>query len=116
MASLTLEDFSDILNDSKWNKTFRWLESEFAPLVFLSRKPSMQAPLGTAQRQFVQTLKATSNLLSQLEEIDANRQILPNQQYDRMQMLILCMPILLLWISSATQKSNFTNTVNHRCQ
>ena len=56
---------------------------EFDSLVFLSRKPSTPAPLGTARRRFVQTLKAASNLLSQLVQIDANRQILPNQHYDR---------------------------------
>ena len=43
-ASLLLEGFGDILNAHKWNKTFQWLESEFDPLVLLSRKPSTQAP------------------------------------------------------------------------
>ena len=91
--SLSLEGFWDILNASKWNQTFRWLESEFDPPVFLSRIPSIQAPLGTAREQFIQTLNTASNLLVQLEQIDANRQILPNQQYYQMQMLIQCMPI-----------------------
>ena len=67
-ASLSLEGFWDIPKCLKLKKTFKWSESEFDPLVFLSQKPSMQAPLLTARRQFVQTLKAASNLLSQLEQ------------------------------------------------
>ena len=41
--------------------------------------------------------------------------LIPNQKYDQMRMLTLCLPILMLQISSPAQRRKFTQHVNHSC-
>ena len=85
--------FWDILNarnGMRPSNGCHWLEGEFS--------------LSFAKIQYAGTVRHSSEAIcsnsessfesfSQLELIDVNRQILPNQQYNHMQMLICCMPI-----------------------
>ena len=111
----SLEGFWDTLNHKKWTSTLRWMEFEFDPTSFLTRRPNTSPPFGTARRQFIETLRASSNLLAQFCDEDGDGNIMATQKYDQMQMLVRCLPILLLRISSPAQRRKFTPCVNHRC-
>jgi len=71
--------------------------------------------MGTARGQFIEAARAATNLLAQFSEKDDQGYPRANQQYDQMQMLVRCLPILLLRISSMAQRQKFTQVVNRRC-
>lgn len=111
----SLEGFWDTLNQSKWMRALQWLEADFTPEAFLIRRPPTSAPFGTARQQFVDVVRAATNLLAQFSAQDDQGYPLPNPKYDQMQMLIRSLPILLLRASSIAQRHKFTQVVNRRC-
>jgi len=111
---LSLDGFWDTLNTHQWNSSLLWLERDFDPTRFLTRKPNTVAPQGTARTSFLNCLKAGTNLLIQFQSTHPDGTLQQNNRYNQMTMLLRCAPILLLQQGSF-HKQNFTNIVNRRC-
>jgi hypothetical protein len=111
---LSLDGFRDTLNTHQWNSSLLWLERDFDPTRFLTRKPNTVAPQGTARTSFLNCLKAGTNLLIQFQSTHPDGTLQQNNRYNQMTMLLRCAPILLLQ-QGYFHKQNFTNIVNRRC-
>ena len=93
---LSLDGFWDTLNTHQWNSSLLWLERDFDPTRFLTRKPNTVAPQGTARTSFLNCLKAGTNLLIQFQSTHPDGTLQQNNRYNQMTMLLRCAPILLL--------------------
>ena len=94
-----------------------WLQT-FDPTAFLIRKNSIaesEAPIGIAATDWTDCLRAATNLLSQCEQITPEGRYIANHNYDQLQMLIRCMPILLLRVRKNTPHDKKIATVRKNC-
>ena len=107
--------FHDTGNSRKWLSLLQsWLPT-FDPTAFLIRKINAKAPVGKARGLWVQCLKAVTNLVSQFERTNAQGDYVPSIEFDQLQMLLRCMPAMLLQVQHRDTYDTRAKKVSARC-
>ena len=107
--------FHQTSNVSKWTRLINdWLPL-FDPRRLLTRRIEAEAPIGAAAVEFVECVRAITNLLQQTEAQTDSGQYCPTDTYDQLQMVCRCLPILLLRVPAKASAADKIKRVRHNC-
>ena len=111
----SFQGFHNTNNTRHWSSLLQsWLPT-FDPTAFLIRKINAKAPVGRARGLWVQCLKAVTNLVSQFERTTGEGDYVPSIEFDQLQMLLRCMPALLLQVEHRDSFETRAKKVSARC-
>ena len=112
-----LAGFKHTNNQALWRGLLQDFLPQWEPSVYLSRRiPSAAPPKGKATKAWTQCVRALTNLLGQNEHINSSGEYVPDPLYDKLTMLVQCLPILLLRAVPFTSNAARTKLICRKCE